>query len=65
MMSNKLFMTNTFLKKVKLLKNQSPVFERHMKLNKKYKEDASSAMITDRAEVVGTDFHDPFAPPLS
>ncbi|MBT8314592.1 MAG: OsmC family protein [Maribacter sp.] len=53
-------MTKTFLKKVKLLKNQSPVFLRHKRLSKKYKANPSTAMITDKAEVIGTDFHDPF-----
>ena len=59
-MSNSLFKTHTFLRKVKLLKNQSPVSLRHTKLGKKYKANPSTAMITDKAEVVGTDFHDPF-----
>ena len=59
-MSNSLFKTHTFLRKVKLLKNQSPVLLRHTKLGKKYKANPSTAMITDKAEVVGSDFHDPF-----
>ena len=59
-MSNSLFMTQTLLRKAKLLKNPSPVFNRHMKLEKQYKKDPSTAFIIDTAEVVGTDFHDPF-----
>ncbi len=59
-MSNRLFMTNAFLRKAKLRRKHSQVFERHKKLNKKYLENPSRAMITDRAEVIGNNFHDPF-----
>ncbi len=59
-MSNTLFTTKTLFRKLKLLKNQSPVLLRHKKLEMIYSEDPSKAIIIDRAEVVGTHFHDPF-----
>ena len=59
-MSNNFFFTKSILKKARVLRNESPVFTRHMRLNKQYVEDPESAMITDHAEIIGTNLHDPF-----
>ncbi len=64
-MFNTLFITKTILRNANLLKNPSPVFMRHMRLQKKYEENPSSALITDSAEVIGKNLHDPFRTTVS
>ena len=54
------FIAKQLLKKAKIVKNKSLVLPRHNVLNKRYKENPELAMITDHAEVIGTNFHDPF-----
>lgn len=47
-------------KKTKSNKDTSIVHQRHLVLNEKYRKDTTSAWITDSAEVIGINLHDPF-----
>ena len=51
---------NISTKKFKFIKDNSIVYQRHMVLNEKYRKDSATAMITDSAEVIGINLHDPF-----
>ncbi|WP_411030700.1 OsmC family protein [Spongiimicrobium sp. 3-5] len=59
-MSNTLFLTKRLLRKANILHNRTPVYLRQSKLNEQYLKDPKLAMITDCAEVLGKDLHDPF-----
>jgi uncharacterized OsmC-like protein len=47
-------------KNTKSNKDTSIVHQRHLVLNEKYRKDTTSAWITDSAEVIGINLHDPF-----
>jgi uncharacterized OsmC-like protein len=47
-------------KSLKAVKDASIVHQRHLVLNEQYLKDAKSAWITDSAEVIGINLHDPF-----
>ena len=49
----------------KSIKDTSIVQQRHLGLNKKYLKDTVSAWITDSAEVIGKNLHDPFRTSVS
>jgi len=50
---------------IKSIKDTSIVHQRHLILNEKYRKDAASAWITDSAEVIGINLHDPFRTTVS
>jgi uncharacterized OsmC-like protein len=52
-------------KNAKSIKETSIVYQRHLVLNEKYLKDSTSAWITDSAEVVGKNLHDPFRTSVS
>jgi uncharacterized OsmC-like protein len=52
-------------KNSKSIKDISIVHQRHLVLNEKYIKDSTSAWITDSAEVVGINLHDPFRTSVS
>lgn len=52
-------------KNTKSIKDTSIVHQRHLVLNEKYLKDTASAWITDSAEVVGKNLHDPFRTSVS
>ena len=60
-MPNQEFSTKT----LKSIKNRSIVHQRHIVLNEKYRKDSASAWITDSAEVIGINLHDPFRTSVS
>ena len=60
-MSNQEFST----KNLKSIKTTSIVHQRHLVLNEKYRKDSASAWITDFAEVIGINLHDPFRTSVS
>ncbi|MDN5202405.1 OsmC family protein [Fulvivirgaceae bacterium BMA10] len=64
-MSNSMFTTKQVLRKARILKNPSKVYARHKGLHKRYKENPELAMITDCAEVNGTNLQDPFRTTVS
>jgi uncharacterized OsmC-like protein len=53
--------TNT----IKSIKDSSIVHQRHLVLHEKYTKDTASAWITDSAEVIGINLHDPFRTSVS
>ncbi len=53
------------IKSTKSNKDTSIVHQRHLVLNEKYLKDAASACITDSAEVIGINLHDPFRTSVS
>ena len=52
-------------KSTKSIKDSSIVHQRHLVLYEKYQNDSTSAWITDSAEVVGMNLHDPFRTSVS
>ncbi|BAO76586.1 OsmC family protein [Winogradskyella sp. PG-2] len=52
-------------KSTKSIKDYSIVHQRHLVLYEKYQNDSTSAWITDSAEVVGMNLHDPFRTSVS
>lgn len=60
-MHNQEFLT----KKIKPIKGTSIVHQRHLVLNEKYRKDTTSAWITDSAEVIGINLHNPFRTTVS
>ena len=52
-------------KNTKSNKDTSIVHQRHLVLNEKYRKDTTSAWITDSAEVIGINLHDPFRTTVS
>ncbi|TXN37820.1 OsmC family protein [Flagellimonas hymeniacidonis] len=52
-------------KNIKSKKDTSVVHERHLVLKEKYLEDSTSGWITDSAEVIGINLHDPFRTSVS
>ncbi|ULC58518.1 OsmC family protein [Flaviramulus sp. BrNp1-15] len=60
-MSNPKFST----KNTKSIKDTSIVHQRHLVLNEKYLKDSTTAWITDSAEVIGINLHDPFRTSVS
>lgn len=61
MMSRKEYST----KKLKFNRGGSVVYQRHILLNDTYLKDSTSAWITDSAEVIGINLHDPFRTTVS
>ncbi|MCK0110502.1 OsmC family protein [Flavobacteriaceae bacterium S0825] len=60
-MANQEFST----KSTKSIKDTSIVHQRHLVLKEKYVENSTSAWITDSAEVIGKNLHDPFRTSVS
>jgi len=60
-MTNQEFST----KNTKFIKDTSIVHQRHLVLSEKYLKDSTSAWITDSAEVIGINLHDPFRTSVS
>ena len=52
-------------KKTKFIKDTSIVHQRHLVLSEKYSKDSASAWITDSAEVIGINLHNPFRTSVS
>ena len=59
-MENKIFITKQILRKAGIMRNSSEVYRRQMELNGIYGQNPTAAMITDYAEVIGENLHDPF-----
>lgn len=53
------------IRNLKSIKNTSVVHHRHLILHEKYQKNALSAWITDSAEVIGINLHDPFRTSVS
>ncbi len=64
-MSNRTFLVKHLLQRTKLIKNKTEVFLRQEKLQERYTNDPSLALVTDRAEVIGKNLHDPFRTEVS
>ena len=64
-MPNRTFVVKHLMQRSNLIKNKSEVFLRQEKLQERYATDPSLALITDRAEVIGKNLHDPFRTEVS